>query len=225
MMKYKLIRAALLPFGLLAKLCALAQEGARDLHNKRRFPRSAVDAGCRIDQGSVLGEHCHILSASLLVNTRMGSYSYVGCDSIIQNATIGSYCSIGRQVFIGLGIHPLKHFSTSPLFYRKRNTFGVTAVREDLDFEEYRPVKVGNDVWIGARAMVMDGVSIGDGAVVAAGAVVTKDVEPYMVVGGVPAQVIGNRFDKGKADRLMGAGWWKWPVEKIVESAGELNRE
>jgi acetyltransferase-like isoleucine patch superfamily enzyme len=128
-------------------------------------------------------------------------------------------------VFIGLGIHPLKHFSTSPLFYRKRNTFGVTAVREDLDFEEYRPVKVGNDVWIGARAMVMDGVSIGDGAVVAAGAVVTKDVEPYMVVGGVPAQVIGNRFDKGKADRLMGAGWWKWPVEKIVESAGELNRE
>jgi acetyltransferase-like isoleucine patch superfamily enzyme len=222
-MKYKLIRAALLPFGLLAKLCALAQAGARDLHNRSRFPGSTVDADCRIGPQSVLGEHCHILSGSLVVNCRMGSYSYVGCDSIIQNASIGSYCSIGRQVFIGLGTHPIKHFSTSPLFYRKRNTFGVTVVREDLDFEEYRPVQIGNDVWIGARAMVMDGVRIGHGAVIAAGAVVTKDVEPYMIVGGVPAKVIGTRFDEGKADRLIKAGWWNWPVEEIVGRADELN--
>lgn len=224
-MKSKLIRAALLPFGLFAKLGAFAKEGARDLHNRSRFPGSAVDAGCRIDPLTVLGEHCHILSGSLVVNTRMGSYSYVGCDSIVQNATIGSYCSIGRQVFIGLGTHPLKHFSTSPLFYRKRNTFGVTVVKEDLDFEEYRPVEIGNDVWIGARAMVMDGVKIGNGAMVAAGAVVTKDVEAYTIVGGVPAKTIGKRFDDGKAKRLTEAAWWDWPVGEIAGRAGELNRE
>ncbi len=225
MIKSKLIRIALLPFGLLAKLFALAQDGARDLHNRSRFQGSIVDPGCRVDPKTKLGEHCHILSGSLVVNSRMGSYSYVGCDSIIQNTSIGSYCSIGRQVFIGLGTHPLKHFSTSPLFYRKRNTFGVTVVGEDLDFEEYRPVEIGNDVWIGARAMVMDGVRIGHGAVVAAGAVVTKDVEPYTIVGGVPAKILGKRFDDGKANRLTEAGWWDLPVGEIAERAAELNRD
>lgn len=224
-MKSKLIRIAILPAGLLVKLFELAVAGARDLHNKSRFRGSIVDARCRVDPQSVIGERSHILSGSLVVNCRMGRYSYVGCDSIIQNATIGSFCSLGRQVFIGLGTHPLKHFSTSPLFYRKRNTFGVTVIKEDLDFEEYGRVEIGNDVWIGACAMVMDGICIGHGAVIAAGAVVTKDVDPYTIVGGVPAKVIGSRFDTSKSDRLMELAWWDWPIKEIAGKSDELNRD
>ena len=78
---------------------------------------------------------------------------------------------------------------------------------------------VGNDVWFGYRATVMPGVGIGDGAIIAAGAVVTSDVPPYTIVGGNPAKVIRRRFDDADVDRLRRAAWWDWPVGLVTEHA------
>jgi virginiamycin A acetyltransferase len=76
---------------------------------------------------------------------------------------------------------------------------------------------IGNDVWIGYQALIMPGVRIGDGAIVAAGAVVTADVEPYTVVGGNPARTIRRRYEEADIERLLGAAWWDWPVELVTE--------
>jgi acetyltransferase-like isoleucine patch superfamily enzyme len=222
-MKSNLKRLAFLPFGLLMQIKELGLAGARDIHNRLRFRKAVIDAGCRVDSTTVVREHGHLLSGCLVVKSSIGAYTYVGCDSIVQNASIGAFCSIGRRVFIGLGRHPLHHFSTSPLFYRRRNTFGIPLIKEDLAFEEYESVEIGCDVWIGAGAMIMDGVKIGHGAIVAAGAVVTRDVEPYSIVGGVPARPLGERFGPEKVARLIEIRWWDWPVDEIADRVEELN--
>jgi acetyltransferase-like isoleucine patch superfamily enzyme len=213
-----------LPAGLLSKLMVAATAGARDRHNKARFSKSIIDPGCSIDPSSEIDANCHIIRNSMVIRSSIRSYSYVGRNSIIQNAAIGSFCSIANDVFVGLGTHPTDHFTTSPLFYRTRNTFGIRVVDEDLDFQEYKPIEIGHDVWIGARAVVMDGVRIGHGAVIAANAVVTKDVPPYAIVGGVPAKLIKYRFPPAKIERLLASEWWLWPVDEIRRRMAELNQ-
>lgn len=79
-------------------------------------------------------------------------------------------------------------------------------------------VRIGNDVWIGANAVILPGVTVGDGAVIAAGAVVTKDVKPYSIVGGVPAKLIKYRFEPWQIELLLKLKWWDWPLEKIKEN-------
>ena len=103
------------------------------------------------------------------------------------------------------------------------NPLKQQVVDSNYDFAEYRPITIGNDVWIGARAMVMDGVEVGDGAIVAANAVVTKDVPPYAIVGGVPAKVIRYRFAPEKIEALQLLQWWSWPLEEICRRMQELN--
>jgi len=213
----------LLPFGFLLKLLELAMEGARDIHNKLRFRGVIVDRGCCINESSKIGEACHILNNSIILNSVINRFTYVGRDSIVQNASIGSFCSIANNVFIGLGLHPTNHFSTSPLFYRRSNTFNLPLIDKDKKFEEYKPIKIGNDVWIGSRAIVLDGVIIGDGAIIAAQSVVTKDVPPYAIVAGVPAKIIRNRFSPTKVHRMLELKWWLWPLSDIQKRIKELN--
>jgi chloramphenicol O-acetyltransferase type B len=119
-------------------------------------------------------------------------------------------------------MHPTDQFSSSPLFYRVRNTFQVEWINEDGSFEEYRPIEIGSDVWIGARAIVLDGVRVGDGAIVAANAVVTTDVPPYAIVGGVPAKILRYRFSREKIDHLLSLQWWTWSTNEIQERTDEL---
>jgi acetyltransferase-like isoleucine patch superfamily enzyme len=218
----KLIRFLLLPLGLLIKFYELAVEGTRDIHNKFRFRHSIIDRKCCINAVSTIGLNCHILENSLVLNSNIKSYSYIGRNSIIQNANIGSYCSIANDVFIGLGMHPTNYFSTSPLFYRSTNTFRINLLSADCDFVEYSPIQIGNDVWIGARAIIIDGVTIGDGAIIAAGAVVTKDVPPYAIVAGVPARLIRYRFPPDRIENILSLQWWLWPLSEIKDRLNEL---
>lgn len=218
----KLIRIILLPLGLLLKLYELAVEGGRDIHNKLRFKDSIIDRKCCINPASKIAAHCHILENTLILNSSINSYSYIGVNSIIQNATIGSFCSIANDVFIGLGTHPTDYFSTSPLLYRVSNTFQIKLVDEDISFAEYAPIEIGHDVWIGARAIIMGGIKIGDGAIIAAGAIVTKDIPPYSVVGGVPAKVIRYRFEAEKIEKLLKSQWWLWPQNELKLRMNEL---
>ena len=150
----------------------------------------------------------------------IGSFTYVSKDSSIYFAKIGKFCSMGQNVLIGLGQHPINHLSTSPLFYSIANQHKFEAFYTKQTIEEYKTVTIGNDVWIGTRAIILDGVTIGDGAIIATGAVVTKDVEPYAIVGGVPAKHIKYRFEEPVRKKLIALRWWDWSIDKIQQSKG-----
>lgn len=96
--------------------------------------------------------------------------------------------------------------------YKDNHPSGVSAMRNN------KPIEIGNDVWIGANVVILPGVKIGDGAILAAGAIVTKDVEPYAIVGGVPAKHIKYRFPEEMRKSFLRIKWWNWPVKKIKEN-------
>ncbi len=220
----KLYRLFLLPFGLLIRLYYLAVDGSRDIYNKLHFKGATIDNNCCINDSSTISPNTHILENCLILNGDIKPYSYIGRNSIIQNATIGSFCSIANDVFVGLGTHPTNLFSTSPLFYRRNNTFDIKLVSENLDFSEYSSIEIGNDVWIGSRATIIDGVKVGDGAIIAAGTLVTKDVEPYSIIGGVPAKIIKYRFSQETIEKLIKLQWWSWSLNEIQARMTELNK-
>lgn len=157
----------------------------------------------------------------------IGDYSYLGEATTIRNVketTIGKYCSISHQVQIGLTQHPLDTLSTHGFFLNEYNANinNLLKVPKEnrIDFKDklMPPVTIGNDVWIGFRAMVMDGIKIGDGAVVAAGAIVTHDVPPYAIVAGVPARIKKYRFEKEIIDKLLDLRWWDYPPPHLFRT-------
>lgn len=149
-------------------------------------------------------------------NSVVGYGTYFGDRSSFENCIIGRFCSISSYVQTVNGTHPTDIWvSTHPAFFSDRKQSGFSFVENSL-FEEYQYVdgerkyliEIGNDVWIGTGAMILQGVRIGDGAIIAAGAVVTKDVEPYSIVGGVPAKLIKYRFDEEQIRWLLDYKWW-----------------
>lgn len=220
----KIIRIISFVPGFLIRLINLTIDGSRDFQNKRRFKKATIDNGCSINYKTHINKNSRVLKNSILNNVFLDSFSYVGTNSLIQNTSIGKFCSIANDVMIGLGSHPADLFSTSPLFYRKRNTFNIDLVDKNLDFQEYTETIIENDVWIGARATVLDGVKIQNGAIIAAGALVTRDVPPYAIVGGVPAKIISYRFEKSKIEFLLKSKWWNNELEVIKRDINTYNQ-
>jgi len=134
----------------------------------------------------------------------------------VDKLIIGKYCSIGSgAVFMMAGNqgHCMDWVSTFP-FYYQANIF-----KDSLNsYKKTADTHIGSDVWIGSEAMIMAGVIIGSGAVVGARAVVVKDVPPYAVVGGNPAQVIKYRFDEGTIEKLLKLKWWDWSEEEVKKA-------
>lgn len=221
MLRSKLLRIILLPFGFLIKLFSMANAGARDLQNKLRFKGAIIDAGCTLNNECRLAKHTHLYPNSVLNSVEMDMFSYIGPNSLVQHTRIGRFCSIANDVRIGPGIHPLELFSTSTVFYRLNNAFDFQLIKEDLPFVENKEIIIGNDVWIGLGAIVLDGVNIGHGAVVAAGSVVTKNVPPYAIVGGVPARIIRYRFSEIEISELLSSAWWNKDVNRILHDIPE----
>ncbi len=205
------------PLGLIKVIYRLGLNGSRDILNNIRFNNVKINSNVCIDDQSKLAAHVNILKNCVINNSFINSYTYVGKNSIIQNASIGKFCSIGSEVCIGLGGHPISNFSTSPIFYRQNNILEIKLVNEDLEFKEYEPIEIGHDVWIGTRAIILDGVIIGTGAIIAANAVVTKDVPPYAIVGGSPANLIRYRFDESKIQSLLNSEWWELDLIEIIK--------
>ncbi|PYC65713.1 acetyltransferase [Micromonospora arborensis] len=135
-----------------------------------------------------------------------------------ERLIIGKYCAIatGARFLMAGADHPTMGVSTFPF-----TIFGGEWTERTLDIVTAMPSRgdtvVGNDVWFGYQATVMPGVRIGDGAIIAAGAVVTADVPPYTIVGGNPAKAIRRRFEEADIDRLRRAAWWDWPVDLVTE--------
>lgn len=160
-------------------------------------------------------ESVAVSSNSDLMVKRIGSFSYIGrkCE-LFSTESIGRYCSFGQEILAGAGQHPVDWMSTSTFFYRNNMFAGHPEVDEfyaagQPSFRDKRgEVRIGNDVWIGSRAVILSNISVGHGAVIGAGAIVTKDIEPYMIVAGVPAKVIRRRFDDAMVSRLLESEWW-----------------
>jgi acetyltransferase-like isoleucine patch superfamily enzyme len=158
--------------------------------------------------------YCGILNGTQICE--IGAFSYSRSPLPVA-MRIGRYSSIAHGLSVPSPRHPLEKISTSPAFYDPRfsvvQSFMEDAGERDIQFEKtvQRPAPViGNDVWVGANAALLPGVSIGDGAVVAAHAVVTRDVPPYAVVGGNPARVLRYRFEKEMVDALLEVRWWQY---------------
>lgn len=134
-----------------------------------------------------------------------------------ERLIIGRFCSIacGAKFLFNSANHTQRSLSTYifPVLFEEWN-LDVDRIPEAWDNKG--DIVVGNDVWIGYEAVILAGVTIGDGAIVAARAVVTKDVPPYTIVGGVPARPIRRRFSQPEIDRLLALRWWDWPAEKIA---------
>jgi acetyltransferase-like isoleucine patch superfamily enzyme len=164
----------------------------------------------KFGQNNFLGENVS------LINSSIGDYSYVNRNSKLRNTKMGKFCSIGPNVQIILGKHPFDYVSSHPVFYSNNKPFPTFA---ELNYiKEYGNVTIGNDVWIGEGVLIPSGVKIGNGAVVTARAVVTKDVEPYTVVGGVPAKLIKSRFDYDTVQQIEQSEWWNWDDDRLRAS-------
>ncbi|MEZ2218238.1 CatB-related O-acetyltransferase [Rhizobium sp. RCC_161_2] len=134
-------------------------------------------------------------------------------DGGYANLTIGKFTSIGPDVLIVLANHAYQSATTYP--FAALSSFWPSAPRDHRDHISKGDIVIGNDVWIGGRATILSGVSIGDGAIIAAGAVVTRDVLPYEIHGGNPARFIKRRHSVEVAIALQNIAWWNWTEEKI----------
>ena len=178
-----------------------------------RVSDSTLGIRCKVGKYALIkASHClghnSIASHVHLNRVSLGMYSYIARSSILKDLSIGKFCSIGPNVRNRLGNHPIQDFaSTHPAFYSPDSPPG-TFVREQYFDEFGEDVRVGNDVWIGADTLLMDGITIGNGAVIAARSVVTQDVPPYAIVGGTPARLIRFRFDEETIDRMQQVNWW-----------------
>lgn len=171
----------------------------------RAVKRSFIHSTAKIESGS------HVVDSSF------GRHSFCGYDCEVSNSDVGSFCSIANEVIIGGGMHPIAWVSTSPVFYKGRDS--VKAKFSSHERMRVKRTNIDHDVWIGARAIVKQGVNIGIGAVVGMGSVVTKDVEPYAIVGGCPAKVIRKRFDDETVRRLLESRWWEYSDEQLTSYA------
>ena len=175
--------------------------------------KSTIGASCRV-LNSQMGERTCLAANVRLFNSSMGRFSFSAEETWISNVSIGSFTSIGPRCIIGYGDHPSNWGTSSPVLYAAINPARVSWATESL-FLERKDILIGSDVWIGAQVFIRDGVAIGHGAVVGAGAVVVKDVPPYAIVGGVPAQIIKLRFDEPTVEAFLDLAWWDWPEEEI----------
>lgn len=166
--------------------------------------------GCRLD------EHVALQRNNMLYGVTMGRYSYTGRNTTAWHADIGSFCSISWNVSIGGADHDYSRLTTHTFLYS--DMFGLLPEGESGYDRFAAPCVIGHDVWIAANACICRGVTVGTGAVIGAGAVVTHDVEPYTVVAGAPARPIRRRFSDHIIARLLESRWWELPAQAIREN-------
>ncbi|WP_028548454.1 DapH/DapD/GlmU-related protein [Paenibacillus sp. UNC451MF] len=173
---------------------------------------------------SFAGEWCSIGPNNKVIDSRIGAYTYTMDDVTINYTEVGKFTSIASHVCINPVDHPMDRVTQHHMTYRRADYgFAETDDEDIFNWRKSNRVTIGHDVWIGHGAIVMKGVHIGTGAVVGSGAIVTKDIEPYTVVVGVPAKPIKTRFPQEIVDGLLQIAWWDWPRELLEERFYELN--
>jgi acetyltransferase-like isoleucine patch superfamily enzyme len=183
---------------------------------QKKNPTCKIHQGASIDTDTVLGKYNVVFSDVTIINSIIGDHTYIQKNSYVGNALLGKFCSVAKGVNIGLGQHAMAYVSSHPAFYLLDTPLAKTFCKKDV-FQPIKQIIIGNDVWVGCNALIMDGVNIGSGAVIAAGAVVTKDVPDYAVVVGVPARIIKFRFDEKIRKKLLDIQWWDKPDKWLQE--------
>ncbi|UQB68755.1 CatB-related O-acetyltransferase [Epilithonimonas zeae] len=151
----------------------------------------------------------------IMINSSIGDFTYISDSSVISETVMGKFCSVGPNVRTAPGKHPTHTFvSTHPAIYSNPQ-YCLKNFQTKDHHNPKRNVYIGNDVWICANAIIADGVTIGDGAIIASNSVVTADVEPYVIVGGVPAKFIRKRFKDEQIDVLNESKWWDQSIDWI----------
>ena len=167
------------------------------------------------DNFTTVGKYTFDTSKVLVGKGTYGELNVLQFETTCSKLIIGNYCSIAPEVvFMTDGEHSYKNISTYP--------FATRYFNKSIDTLSKGDIIIGDDVWIGYEALIMSGVNIGQGAVIAAGAVVTKDVPPYAIVGGVPANVIKYRFDKNIIDELLRVDYKKFSINDIEQNLNKL---
>jgi acetyltransferase-like isoleucine patch superfamily enzyme len=196
-------------------------------------------AGVDIDKMTTLEAPVRLERNTCIRDSRIGRYSYIGQKSIVMVADIGRFCSGAWGLTLGASAHHLDRATTHTFPWLPVD--GGFVEQPGLSVER---LNIGHDVWIGCNAVILSGITIGNGAVIAAGAVVTSDVPDYAVVGGIPAKTIRFRYREPLAGRLGALAWWYWPdnvlrrnielfqkpldeqvVEKLEHVAASLSRD
>lgn len=177
---------------------------------------------CEISD-STFGAYVEIGKGSRVNNSHFGDYSYCDRFADIANAQIGKFANIAAFARIGATDHPLHTASCHHFLYRS-DDYWEDAGRDEEFFEHRRSrtAHIGHDTWIGAGAMVKPEVTVGHGAVVAAGAVVTKDVAPYSIVAGTPARPLRLRQPREIVERLIALAWWDWPHDRLRQTLDDF---
>lgn len=171
---------------------------------------------------SVIDPTSKIESGSAFIDSSIGRNSFCGYDCEVYRARIGAFVSIANRVTLGGARHPMEWVGMSPVFYAGRDSVRTKYAEHALP--ESPEIVVGNDVWIGHSAIVLSGVKIGNGAVVGAGSVVTKDVPAYAVVAGNPARILRYRFDEETIRELEEIQWWNFDEDRL-KSLGVLAQD
>lgn len=176
---------------------------------------AVIHDGCTITD-STFGAYVEIGAGSRVAHSEVGDYSYCDRYADIANARIGKFANIAAFSRIGATDHPLETAACHHFLYRS-DDYWDDAGRDEAFFahRKARLADIGHDTWIGAHALVMPEVTLGHGAVVAAGAVVTRDVAPYTIVAGTPARPLRERQPRAIADRLIALAWWDWPHDAL----------
>lgn len=162
-------------------------------------------------RNSVINEYVDIGRRNTIHFSEIGKNTYTGEFCVIKHCKIGKYCAISWNVSIGGANHDIETLSVTPV--------GRVFTGKRIDYKSFNDeINIGNDVWIAAGAHILRGITIGNGAVIGANAVVTHDVEPYSIVAGVPAKVIGKRCDDLTIERLLKIRWWDLPDDILADN-------
>ncbi len=213
------------------------QETKKQEADRKRYKNCTILSS--IPPNTILGKGVKICeNVTVLNNVKIGAHSYVSKYSHIGNKTkIGKYCSIAMNVAITPSQHPKNYLSSSPelysdykdvLVYIAPNEIFLKNMNESKDFgitfTVNTPATIGNDVWIGKSAVIMDGIKIGSGAIIGSNAVVTRDIPPYAIAVGTPAKITGYRFSDEIIKKLLRLKWWDMNRELLKNLPSDIEK-